>query len=87
MRRDLSVPVDHCPLRGHHIDAALGAHGEARPTPGDITICLYCRGLLVFTADLRHRVLTNAEYLALPVGLRAFLSRARECAKRVMEAR
>jgi hypothetical protein len=81
------LPADRCPLCGAVIDAASCLQDDAHPTPGDLTICLRCQGLLIFTEDMHHRVLTNREYLALPADQRALLARAQAEAKRVMQAK
>ena len=38
-----------CPGCGAHLDAATGVLGDEAPRKDDLTICLYCAGLLRFT--------------------------------------
>jgi hypothetical protein len=41
-------------------------------------VCVFCRAILVLRDDLRHRLLTNAEWLALPVDLRTRVTHIRD---------
>lgn len=59
------LPASRCPLCGLESNAASSPEG-ATPDPGDITICMHCAGLLVFTDDMRLRTATNAEIAELP---------------------
>lgn len=38
-----------CPGCGAHLDAATGVLGDEGPRKDDLTICVYCAGLLQFT--------------------------------------
>jgi len=65
MKMDEAIEIkkgSDCPNCGEHLDACSGveAHGKA-PSPGDITVCLYCGHLMAFTDILGLRVLTEAE--------------------------
>jgi hypothetical protein len=70
------VPVSACPSCGVKMAAATG--GPGKPTAGAISLCVYCRAVLTFTADLQLRLLSNAEWAALPIDQRTELTRLRE---------
>lgn len=36
-------------------------NGDERPTPGDITVCIYCGHIMAFADDLSFRELTGEE--------------------------
>src|SRR5438477_16594 len=55
------TPLTSCPSCGKPLDGATGIDVDARPKPGDITICGYCRHLMLFADDLTVRELTDAE--------------------------
>lgn len=51
-----------CLSCGKHLDACSGVEtGGRTPSPGDITICLYCGHLMAFSDTLGLRELTSAE--------------------------
>lgn len=43
--------------------AVVGDTGEIHPSPGDITVCMYCGHLMAFDRKLRFRQLTDAEMI------------------------
>ena len=56
--RDTRVPECSCPFCGHRLDSAMAAdpaNPDAKPDPGDVTICISCAQILVFTDDLTLR--------------------------------
>lgn len=57
------VPEAHCLNCGQLIDAAseLPFADSRAPEPGDISICLYCRHIMVYGEDLVPRELTDEE--------------------------
>ena len=56
------VPLDHCPNCGVPLDrVSHAADAKATPSPGDLTVCLYCAHLLAFDDELQMRELTEAE--------------------------
>jgi hypothetical protein len=61
---DTRVPESSCPNCGKRVDAAMSAEGDHKPSPGDITICMYCRHLCVFAEDMGLRELTDDEVVA-----------------------
>lgn len=56
-------PACHKILAGF---SAVSDEGHARPEPGTITLCAYCRTVLVFLDDMSFRVATDAEVASLP---------------------
>lgn len=62
--RTTRTPVVLCPKCGHTLNAASSIYDpEARPSPGDCTICIECASILLFDFQLRP-VLANAAELA-----------------------
>ena len=61
MIEDYRVPGSACINCGKDIDAASPVSGGRGPQPGDLSICLYCRHLMVYGDDLRVRNLTDEE--------------------------
>ena len=60
------TPETRCPGCGYPLDAASGlSPDDARPTPGDYTVCAECARVLIFNAELIPRDLTPAEQRAL----------------------
>lgn len=55
-----------CPQCGMKISAATSTEGDHKPTPGDLSVCLYCATPLVFTDGLKLRKMTDLDLLALP---------------------
>jgi hypothetical protein len=51
--RETRTPLALCPECGYAFDAATHIGGRARPSPGDLSICLSCGTLLLFDDDLR----------------------------------
>jgi hypothetical protein len=54
---DQPMPSCPCPWCGYVLDAAENATspGQGGPSPGSVSICCECAGLLVFTDDLTVR--------------------------------
>jgi hypothetical protein len=42
---------------------AIDQEGEIRPTPGSITVCMYCGHLMAFDEQLHFRALTDEEII------------------------
>lgn len=54
--------LSHCPYCNHgHQLASSMSNPEARPKPGDISICVECCNVLVFNDDLTTRKPTPLE--------------------------
>lgn len=52
----------NCPKCGKLLDAATSATGGVTPPrSGDLTVCIQCAAALVFTDDLRLRLMTGEE--------------------------
>lgn len=61
--RHVSTPCLSC---GKPLDSSsmVGPNGEtATPSEGDMTVCLYCRHLMTYNADLSLRNLTGEEII------------------------
>lgn len=70
--------ADGCPVCFNRLDAATCATEEdARPKPGDLTVCFYCTTFLKFDAELRHVALAPGEFQHLSEIERRTLVRAR----------
>ena len=61
------LPPASCPSCGKKLDAATHPTEDVAPSPGDVTICLGCQDLLIFTEELGLRRPTEAEIQALPL--------------------
>jgi hypothetical protein len=59
-----AVPPTKCPECGVVNSGALGVDGT-RPKKGDVSICMYCRHISIFTEDLGLREPTIDEMLAM----------------------
>lgn len=72
------VPPASCPRCFRSgLDAATNAGPErCAPKPGDVTVCLYCRALLVFTDTMQLRPLKDDEFSLLPPTTQAALRAA-----------
>lgn len=62
---DVDVPVSNCTNCGHKCDAAFGIGDDARPSPGDFTLCIMCGHLMCFTEALELRDPTPQEVAAI----------------------
>lgn len=51
--RTTHLPPSRCPGCGYLMDAASDAEGNARPVPGDISICFGCGTAVCFDDELR----------------------------------
>ncbi len=59
---DHMTPPNLCAHCGEMIDCTSEAfHGEAEPGPGDVTLCVYCGGLLRFKDDMTVRMLVQED--------------------------
>lgn len=68
--RSRRVPQSRCIRCGDKHDAASCVGEEHGPGPGDITICITCGHVMVFTDDLALRELTSAEARMVAADLR-----------------
>lgn len=76
------IPSQQCPACGAPADAHTPAQGRsnAKPGPGDLTICISCGNPLRFTDSkpMKLRRLTQGEYADLEPGIRTELLMARQ---------
>jgi hypothetical protein len=59
--QDHHMPSTTCPNCRKGVDGATSVDADAKPGPGDITVCLYCGHIMAFAADLSLRELTDDE--------------------------
>jgi hypothetical protein len=59
--RSKRTPSSACISCGAVSDAAAPVGGDTKPSPGDITVCLYCGHVMAFDENLNFRSLTNDE--------------------------
>lgn len=45
-------PDNACPACGSRLDAATAVREDARPDPGDVSVCVYCAAILRFDREL-----------------------------------
>jgi hypothetical protein len=79
--RDTRVPESLCPFCGQRLDSAIAAdpaNPDAQPDPGDVTICISCAQILVFTDDLTLRASMPGEVEITPE-----IRRAQEMVRRL----
>jgi len=69
------VVPDLCPNCGEVLDSAceVKVEGNARPSSGDFTICIYCATSLRFTEDLTLRLLTPDDKPDIPPELTHYM--------------
>lgn len=70
------VAPSPCPKCARVLDGASGLSDSQPPAEGDVTVCLYCGAMLTFGAELALRVLSPAEFNAMPADVRGELARA-----------
>ena len=61
------LPPASCPSCEKKLDAATHPTGDVAPSPGDVTICLGCQDILIFTEELGLRRPTDQELETLPL--------------------
>jgi hypothetical protein len=65
VERPTAVPRSACPDCGAVSNRPASYAANARPEPGDPTLCFACGALVVFADDLRLRLPTGAELIQL----------------------
>jgi hypothetical protein len=84
-----------CPSCGAELDAAtaIGELASGRPVDpnlvpkaGDFSLCGYCFVYLVILEGGGHRIMTNAEWIALDIPTRTGMSRLRDRVRAYKEA-
>jgi len=58
---DHLMPEMACPHCGERLNMATAVSEEVLPKDGDLTICVFCKGLMIFEKGLRLRKLSNDE--------------------------
>lgn len=69
---------DQCPHCGHTFDCASSERKEQVPEPGDVSVCLYCTGFMIFNEEMKLRVLTAEEIAEMPAEKRSDLIQLRK---------
>ena len=59
------LPRHGCPVCLRAVDAASDVEGNARPNPGDMTICAYCASLLEFDHEMRPQFVSDSTLAAM----------------------
>lgn len=72
---DTVMPPCLCPKCGIKLDMATGAVGEAKPEPGDFSMCIECGALLRFDDTLHSRIATAADIGEMSMPERIILGR------------
>lgn len=61
--KHIIIPLSKCPLCGYEMDCVTCVDTpDQAPRPGDLTICIKCGEVLVFTEELGLRIPTKEEY-------------------------
>lgn len=75
--RNPDMPADRCPGCAHPFNDATHVAGDAKPSPGDLSMCWYCGAFLEFNPDLTTRLLTLEDIGSLPDDVRISLQKVR----------
>ena len=67
-----------CPSCNYQMDAATSLEGDHTPTPGDLSVCLNCGELLIFTDALQVDKLTPVYFSILDKDTQKTLRKARK---------
>lgn len=55
---DWHVPASHCPACGHRTNALGRLPDDARPKPGDLSVCIECLSVSEIGEDFRMTIAT-----------------------------
>jgi hypothetical protein len=70
------VPACECPVCGRTMDAATDVLSRDNvPEAGDLSVCLYCCTVLVFTPELKLRLAGGADFDSLAPADKAYLAK------------
>jgi hypothetical protein len=69
------MKFNDCPYCHEKLGDATGLNHWQVPKPGDVSVCAYCGGFLIFTEPYVVRALTDDEYQALPIMQRIFIDK------------
>lgn len=68
------LPEGSCPSCGFIFDAATSLEKpEARPQPGDVSVCIRCATVTEFAADFSLRKVSHDEFQSLPIDIQNIL--------------
>lgn len=87
MAKHRLINEPQCPKCRAKLDGASGIDYEDRPEDGDVSVCVYCYALLVYTPELDLRQLTLDEYTALSEDVKDTLANAQAMLKMLNDAR
>jgi hypothetical protein len=86
MNRNELLDGLRCPNCAHLVDAATQLGGERQPKAGDASVCAYCFSISTFCANgdkLKMVLMTNEEFVELPLEIRTQLKFAQKVAREV----
>jgi hypothetical protein len=61
--KDTLVRPSKCPTCGKMLNAAMSVEGNHSPSPGMITVCVYCAEILTYDPAMRLQKPTVKEFL------------------------
>jgi hypothetical protein len=61
MRKVHHIAKSHCPVCRYRVSVTTGLGHEEKPLPGDVTLCINCVSVLIFTDNLAVREPTLKE--------------------------
>lgn len=72
------LPDDNCPKCQKHINAATATDGDSglEPTPGDVTVCVGCAGILQFDGSMKLKELSFEDLSSMDTETQAELLKA-----------
>lgn len=71
------LPLVCCAACGHALDAATCTYGDAtRPNPGDISVCIHCAEISVYTPDMTLRAASVTDLLHLDEAIHRQIEKA-----------
>lgn len=81
------MPETACPFCGYKLNAATDVKFTgAKPSPGDISVCIECTSFLRFNGDLKLEALPAADMAAMPDEIQEQLWHARRVLHRLDRA-
>lgn len=72
------LPKHPCPCCNAPNSAAAGTNHNARPRPGDLSVCVSCASLLVFNEDMTVREMLLNDLMGLDDATRTILFRTQK---------
>lgn len=76
------LPKSKCPTCGHILDAATCTYSNARPRPGDFTVCISCGEILRFGEDMVPGFATVGDMLEVSDKVKDYLDQAQHLIRR-----